>query len=51
MPNVADLELGKPDGLGGTVQLIYGRNAPYYGVFRSETRVLVQFADAHSRVQ
>lgn len=46
MPNVADLELGKPDGLGGTVQLIYGRNAPYYGVFRSETRVLVQFADA-----
>ncbi len=46
MPNVADLELGKPDSLGGTVTLIYGRNAPYYGVLRSETRVLVQFADA-----
>lgn len=46
MSNVADIQLGATDGLGGKVELIYGRNAPNYAVFRSRTRVLVQFADA-----
>ncbi len=46
MQTIAELEVGKSDGLGEAVKLIYGRNPPHYAVFGTEQRVLVQFADA-----
>ncbi len=42
---IADLNKAGVDAMGDEVLAIYGRNPPYYAVYRTAQRVLVQFAD------
>jgi uncharacterized membrane protein len=45
VPNVADLERGKPDSLGETVLAFFARKPPHYAVYGVRRRVAIQFAD------
>lgn len=42
---VADLKLGQPDPLGGTITEIYGFKPPEYAVYATDLRLSVRFAD------
>ena len=44
--NVADLHLREKDEMGEEIIVFYGRRPPVYAVYRTEKRVMVQFADA-----
>jgi hypothetical protein len=47
--SVADLKLDGRDGMGAVIVMIYGRKPPEYAVYRTATRVLVQFADSDEK--
>src|SRR3954468_2698588 len=43
--NVADLRTAKRDGLNQPIACLYALKPPEYGVFRTDLRVMIQYAD------
>jgi len=41
----ADIQQDKPDSAGAKVRVIYFKNPPYYTIYGTDERVIIQFAD------